>query len=101
VCFAHDPELNARDRRQDAGRRKSHAARWKKKLGIGADPLALRDVDAMLCQALAGVLAGEIEPGTATAAATVARAIAAVRTASDFEERLAALEAAAGIEGVA
>ena len=80
---------------------KAHAARWKKQLGIGKEPLSLHDVDAMLCTALAGVLAGKLEPGTATAAATVARAITTVRSAGEIEERLAALEAAAGIEGAA
>src|SRR5680860_1923968 len=100
-CFAHDPELNDPARRQEAGRMKAHAARWKKQLGIGEEPLTLGDVDSMLCQALAGVLAGKLEPGTATAATTVARAITAVRSAGVIEDRLAALEAATGIAGAA
>ncbi len=70
----------------------------RKRLGTGAATLALSEVDALLCLALKGVLAGKIEPGIATSAATVAKAITSVRSSSDLEERLAALEQRAGLK---
>lgn len=39
------------------------------------------------------MLAGELEPGVGTDAASIARTITALRTATTHEERLAALEA--------
>lgn len=99
-CFAHDQDL-AGQRKQwakEAGRAKSNATRMKKRLGTGAARLTLREVDALLCLALKGVLAGEIEPGIATAAATVAKAISTIRTACDLDERLAVLEQRAGLK---
>jgi len=102
-CFAHDDDL-AGQRKQwakDAGHAKSNAIRLKKRLGTGASTLTLPEVDALLCLALKGVLAGEIEPGMATAAATVAKAITTIRTASEMDERLAALERQAGLTNVA
>ncbi len=43
--------------------------------------------------------AGELEPGVLTALATAARAIVALSAASELEERIAALERAAGVTG--
>jgi hypothetical protein len=57
----------------------------------------LREVDALLCAALTSVLAGRIAPGVASSAASLGRAIVAVRQANDLEERLVTLEKAAGI----
>ncbi|MGI8545898.1 MAG: hypothetical protein ACR2M1_00965 [Gemmatimonadaceae bacterium] len=99
-CFAHDERL-AQQRRQwavDAGKAKSNAARMRKSLGTGAETLALSEVDALLCTALKGVLTGKLEPGIATSAATVAKSIMAIRTASDLESRLAQLEQRAGLQ---
>jgi len=42
------------------------------------------------------VIAGQTEPGVANAAANLARAIVAVREASEVEERIEALESALG-----
>lgn len=100
TCFAHSPQL-AQQRKQwaiDAGKAKSNTARMRKRLGTGAATLALSEVDALLCIALKGVLTGKIEPGIATSAATVAKAITSVRASSDLEERLATLEQQAGMQ---
>lgn len=98
-CFAHDERLSEQRRQWavDAGKAKSNAARMRKTLGTGVATLALSEVDALLCIALKGVLSGRLEPGVATSAATVAKSIMAIRTASDLESRLAALEQRAGM----
>jgi hypothetical protein len=96
-CQWHDPELaEARAQWKVAGgKAKSNSARARRK--VLAAGLHLHEVDAALCGALLDVLAGKIEPGVATAAATVARSIVAVRQAGEMEDRLAALEAASGL----
>ncbi len=94
-CVWHDPDLVEQRRRwnREAGRAKSNTARAKKRLL--ASSMELREVDSALCLALEGVLSGQIEPGVASAAASLARAIVQVRNAGDLEERLTALELAA------
>ena len=61
--------------------------------------MELPEVDAALCKALTGVLAGELEPNIGTAAATIARAITSVRQVGELEQRLSALEERRGISG--
>lgn len=94
-CVWHDPDLAAQRQQwnRNAGQAKSNTARAKKRLL--ASGMELPEVDSALCQALREVLSGAIEPGVASAAASLARAIVQVRTISDLEVRLAALEAAA------
>lgn len=96
-CLWHDPERAADRKRwtQNAGRAKAHRVQARKK--ILAAGLELPAVDAALCKALQDVLAGEIEPNVATAAATLARAIVATRQAGELEQRIAALEERAGL----
>ncbi len=91
-CVWHDP-ARADDRARwqvEGGRARSNRARARKHLQETRD---LREVDALLCASLTSVLAGRITPGVGTAAASIARAIVAVRTAHDLEARLAAIEA--------
>lgn len=91
-CVWHDPD-RAEERAQwnrEAGRAKSHKVQARKKvLTAGLD---LGEIDAALCKALLDVLKGSLEPGVATAAATVARTISQLRTDGDFEKRLKELE---------
>jgi hypothetical protein len=96
-CFAHDPDLAGTRAAAAAagGRNKANRARARKR--VLAAGLSLDEVDGALCQALLDVLDGTIEPGVATAAATVARSITAVRQAGEIEQRIAALEQAAGV----
>lgn len=96
-CPWHDPS-RAADRAQwrvEGGKAKANARRARKK--VFAAGLELSEVDGALCAALARVLTGRMEPGVGTAAATIARAIVTIRQAGEVEERLAQLEAAAGI----
>ncbi len=99
-CFAHDPELRTQRHAWTtaAGKAKSNARRLKKSLGLDTATLTLTEVDALLCAALKGVLTGKIEPGIATSAATVSKAITSVRSLSTLEERLTQLEQRAGMQ---
>lgn len=90
-CVWHDPNLAERRKEWSlrGGKGKANTARAKKRL----KRLDLDEIDAALCTAMLDVLRGELEPGIATAAASVARTIHAVRTATDHERRIAELEA--------
>ena len=95
-CLWHDPTL-ATERaswRKRGGERRSNAARAKRQLP--EELLSLRQVQAVLCRALARVEAGELAAGPANSLANLARAIAAVAEAGDFEERITALEQQTG-----
>jgi len=96
-CPWHDPGLA--DERHgwkiNAGKSKSTRNRARKRILSAA--LDLHEIDGALCRALLDVLDGTLEPGIATAAATVARTVSAIRTASELETRLTALEAQLGI----
>lgn len=97
-CRWHDPSLAA-DRA--AWSRKGGEARSNRRRALAKLPgelLSLRDVQAMLCLSLKAVIAGRLEPGVGNAAATLGRAIAAIATAGDLEERVAELERSAGVD---
>ncbi len=57
-------------------------------------PIELRG---LLGLVLKGVIGGKIEPGVGNAAANIARAMTTIQETQELEERLAALEARAGI----
>jgi hypothetical protein len=98
-CAWHDPNLAERRKEWSiaGGKNKSNTARAKKRLAV----LDLSDIDGALCRALLDVLSGDLEPGLATAAASVARTIHQVRTATEHEQRIAELESALGHRGIA
>ena len=95
-CYWHDPALAAeRDAaRRRGGRGKSNRARAAKRLP--EEVLTPATLQGLLGRTLREVIAGRVAPGVANAAATLGRAIVAVREATELEERLRALEAAAG-----
>ena len=90
LCAWHDPSMRERVAagRAKGGKGKSNASRARRRLPD--DLLSLREVQALLCVVLKDVTAGRTEVGVATAAATVARAIAAVAQVGDLDERLGA-----------
>ncbi len=97
-CAWHAPEW-AEQRREwsrRGGKGKSNAARMRRQLPEAMTP---GEIQSLLGAVLKGVVAGRVEPGVGNAAANLGRAIVAVREATEYEERLAALEAAAGIAG--
>ena len=95
----HSPALSAERAawRARGGANRSNKARAKRRLSD--DLLSLRDVQGVLSKLLVEVTEGRAEPGVATAAASVARAIASVAQVGDLEERIRDLEAVASTEG--
>ena len=98
ICRWHHPALEGE--RQAARRRggESRSNRVRAGRRYAAAVLSLRAVQGMLSAVLEDVIAGEVEPGIATAAATVGRAIASVAQVGDLEQRLLDLEQRAGVE---
>lgn len=99
-CLWHDPDRAEERRRWQAegGKARSHSARARRELEL-ADA-GVKQLPGTLWRALRKVETGEIEPGVASAMATLSRAIIAAQQSSDLEERLAALETRAGIARV-
>ena len=95
-CFLHDPlaEQARREGARKGGRARSNAERAKKQIpsAMTGDELA-----GWLSVLFKQVLVGKTEPRVGTACATVARSLLDVLQATETEERLRALEAAAGI----
>lgn len=88
-CFAHDPQ-RAADRdaaRKKGGQNRGAAARMR-----GLVPPRLSSTYDRLESVLERLDSGEIEPKTAQAMASVARALVAVLTAGELEERVRMLE---------
>ncbi len=88
-CWAHDPELGEHRRQVRAlgGKGRSNAARAEKLM-----PARLRPVCDRLEGALTDVLSGTLDPRQASAAAALARALVAVLTAGELEQRVRDLE---------
>ena len=93
-CYWHDPALfeQRRTDRQRGGAARSNVARARKQ--IAGAVLEPADLQGLLGATLRGVIAGRLEPGIGNAAANIARALIAIREATDLEARLTALEAA-------
>ena len=92
-CLFHDPNA-AEERRaysRKGGAARSNRARARKALPVEA--MTLSEVQGTLGKVLKDVVGGKIEPGVASAAASVARALVAVAQASDLEERIRRIEA--------
>lgn len=90
-CFSHDPELAEKraQARRKGGQHRSNVARLR-----GLVPPRLVEVYDVLERALREVHDGELEPKAASAMASIARAMVAVVTAGELEERVRSLEAA-------
>ena len=88
-CFAHAPAHAAKraEARARGGKHRANAARLQRLV-----PPRLVPVFSQLEWALSGVLAGTVEPAQATAAAAVARAMVAVLTSGELEQRVRDLE---------
>ena len=76
-------------RERKGGRANSASA----KKALPADPMTTEELHAWLGVVFKGVIAGKIEPGVATASATVARTMAELLRATELEERITNLEA--------
>jgi hypothetical protein len=100
LCIAHDPEARERHKagQRKGGKAKSTQARAAKQwaaIGREIDPA---DLPAVLRAAIAAVWEGTLEPSQASAIATLAKTSVAITNDIELEERIAALEQAAGID---
>ena len=88
-CAMHDParQADVAAARVRGGRHSATSVRLSRLM-----PARLVPVYAQLEQALADVLADRLDPKNATAAAAISRAMVAVLTAGEVEERLRKLE---------
>ena len=88
-CFAHAPELAERrtEARRRGGRQRRNAVRLR-----GLMPPRLVPIFDTLAVALAEVHHGDLDPKQAQAMASLARALVAVLTAGELEERVRKLE---------
>lgn len=95
-CWAHAPELAEKREaaRQAGGLNSSGPARVRRMLPSRLAPVATR-----LEKALAEVHTGKLEPPRAQAMASLSRALMAVFTGGELEERLRRLEELAAQEG--
>lgn len=95
-CRWHHPDLEAQRQaeRVAGGKARSNKARAKRQLQDSV--MSIGDLDALLCRALIQVAGGKMEPGVGSSMAGIAKTIVAIRTASDFEQRLTRLEESAG-----
>jgi len=59
--------------------------------------LSMTQVGGLLSRTLTKLETGEMQPGVATAMASVAKALVSIRDAGDLEERLSELEQRSGI----
>jgi len=93
-CYWHDPALLEQrlTDRQRGGAARSNVARARKR--VADTILTPGDIQGILGDTLRAVISGSTEPGVGNAAANIARALVAVREATELEARLTALEAA-------
>ena len=92
-CPWHDPSLSKRRAEWSAkgGSGRSNKARSAKTLP--AELMSSDEIAAWLTIQFRKLITGQIEPGIATASATVAKAIAEIQRGAQIEERLTAIEA--------
>ena len=96
-CLMHDPAA-AETRREAArkgGRARSNQARAR---AATQEAMDAAELGGWLTVLFKGVMTGRVEPRVGTAAATIARTLMEVRTATELETRIAGLEERAGIE---
>ncbi len=92
LCRWHHPELAAQRQAERAAGGKARSNRSRARKDVLAAGMELSEVDAAMCKALVDVLSGSLEPNIGTAAATIARTVSAIRTATDLERRIESLE---------
>ena len=95
-CVWHDPATKAQrtEWAKRGGKARSNAARAKK--ALPTELMTSDEIAAWLTIQFRKLITGQIEPGIATASATVAKAIADIQRGAQIEERIAELEALLG-----
>jgi hypothetical protein len=95
-CYLHDPAMAERRREgaKKGGRNRSTKARAAAQI---PEAMTATDLAGWLSLLFTNVVEGHVEPRVGTAAATIAKVLLEVRTATAVESRLSELEARAGI----
>jgi hypothetical protein len=88
-CWSHDPEL--------AEQRAEGARRAAKQWATIGEQLTPADLPAILRSCMYSVRSGHLEPSQATAIANLAKVSVQLTAELELEQRIAALEAAAGL----
>ncbi len=98
LCWLHDPNVaeQRREASRKGGRARSNAARAKK--ALPAEIMTDDELLSWLGVMLKRVMTGATTPAIGNSVATIAKAMVAVRQASELEDRLAELEQRAGID---
>jgi len=91
-CFIHDPDLAMRRAEGAAKGGRHKATEHRVRRDLLTDRLAPAEVEGVLCRAITQTVAGEMPPGVLSALAAGVRAYVAIRQATEFEQRLAAVE---------
>jgi hypothetical protein len=96
-CIAHDPTkvVAITEARRKGGAARSNRARARREMANAA--LTPGELQGVIAVTLKAVFAGSKSPGIGQAVAALARAAISVREATELEERLTRLEAAAGV----
>lgn len=98
-CLSHDPER--KDAQREAARRggeaRANARRAAKQWAAIGDQVGAEDIPAMLRACMLSVKAGTLEPSQAQAIASLAKTSVSVANELQLEERIRALEEAAGL----
>lgn len=98
-CLAHDPE--AADRRAEGNRKggeaRANARRAAKQWAAIGEQIDAEHLPAILRACMLSVKAGTLEPARATAIAGLAKASISITNELTLEERIRALEEAAGV----
>ncbi len=99
-CVSHDPAYQARKHEgsRRGGEAKANARRAAKQWAAIGREIDQADLPAVLRAAIAAVWEGTLEPSQASAIATLAKTSVSITNDIELEERLARLEAAAGID---
>ncbi len=98
-CWSHDPEL-AEQRAEGArrgGEARSNARRAAKQWAAIGEQLTADQLPAILRACLFSVKSGTMEPAQATAIAALAKTSVSITNEIELEQRIAALERAAGV----
>ncbi len=91
LCRWHHPSLA--EKRAEGRRRGGLARSNRARAAKAAEGMSLAEIDRLLAVALKGTLTGRLTPGQGTAAATIAKAMVAVREASTLEDISARMDA--------
>lgn len=98
-CVSHDPDYQARKREgsRRGGEAKANARRAAKQWAAMGEQLTAAELPAVLRACMFSVKTGTMEPAQAQAIASLAKTSVQLTTELELEERIAALEEAAGL----